>query len=96
MKKENKNANMSESYKNNYCQPEPDKSTLGAKVPASKDRDEKDTLTAKHVVEKPRDAKVVPNAAKAALDAQLGRHTETGGDLGDATPHSNSGCGESE
>jgi hypothetical protein len=97
MKKIKSNANMSESYKANYCQEEPEKSTLGAKVPAAKDnRGSADTSSAKHEIVTVVDAKEVPNAAKDAISAQTGRGTKTGGDLGDATTHPNSGCGESE
>lgn len=60
--------------------------SAGATTPKGKDSaDEKDALKAKHSIESVKDAKEVPNAAKQALDKQLGRGN--GDSLGDATTH---------
>ena len=85
---ESLNANLSASYKAAYGQKaDPD---MGAKVPAGKNRDYNDSLTAKHVVEHPRAAEEVKGAAKKAIDAQCGhprKHT-------DNMPLAQSGLGE--
>ena len=65
--------------------------SAGTTIPKGKDRDEKDTLTAKHTTETVKNAKEVKDAAKKALDLQLGRNTPSGGKLGDATQQPNSG-----
>ena len=65
--------------------------SAGTTIPKGKDRDEKDTLTAKHTTETVKNAKEVKDAAKKALDLQLGRNTPSGGKLGDATTQPNSG-----
>jgi len=71
----------------------PSKPSMGARVPASKDgRAEEDSLTAKHEVVTVRDAVAVPGVVKAAIKKQLGE--VPGHEAGDATPLSNSGCGD--
>lgn len=64
--------------------------SAGAANPAGKDSaNNTDTLKARHITEKVRDAVEVKGAAKTALDKQLGRN---GDKLGDATTHPASGC----
>ena len=83
------NSNMSEDLKRVNEESHPDS---GARVPAGKDgRGCEDTLTAKHSVESVRRAVEDEGAAKKALDVQLGRHTPSGGRLGDATPQPQAG-----
>ena len=66
--------------------------SAGTTIPQGKDSaDNKDTLRAKHTTETVKDAKEVKDAAKKALDLQLGRQTPSGGKLGDATTQPNSG-----
>ena len=84
------NSNMSEDLKRVNEESHPDS---GTRVPAGKDRGYNDTLTAKHTVETVREAREDEGAAKKALDVQLGRHTPSGGNLGDATTQPQSGCG---
>ena len=62
--------------------------SAGTTTPKGKDsRMNKDTLTAKHTTETVKDAKEVKDAAKKALDLQLGRNTPSGGKL-EMRPHS--------
>jgi hypothetical protein len=79
------NSNMSESYRASYCQ-ESDPS-LGARTPDGKDS--KDPLDSRKnpnlQFEKVRDAKEDVGAARAAHEAQNGKHL-------DNAPHAQSGC----
>jgi hypothetical protein len=91
-----KNANFSPSYEESYGQ----KSTpeLGARVPESKKprvADNHDTGKAYAGAQTPEQvlpAKEDEGAARAAIDQQIGRGTKTGGAIGDAATHPQSGC----
>lgn len=66
------NKNMSESYKIAYGQVAAP--SAGATTPAGKNRDEKDTLTAKHTVESVKDAVAVPGAGLKSMKKQAGEN----------------------